>query len=297
MRDSCSIKISYDGDSLQSGKMPVRELAPSLMAFAEAMEEAYKQLSNGEAELTIYVDSNFEKGSFNVNIELVSSIIRELINFFSSKPVTALISFVTILGLLIKGIQKIRGRQIKKARGKEGNIIIELEDGEEILLDPEVFQLYRNVRVRSKLRDTLQPLQKSDISSISIIDKEDKEIAKVTKEQIGYFDIGEKEGEEKLNEFPFEKVYSIVSVSFKEDNKWRLNDGTSTIYAIMKDGIFLQQMETDKISFSKHDLLKVMMNEIQTRNQDNQLKSEYEIIKVIELIKAPTQIKIDYVNE
>ncbi len=46
-------------------------------------------------------------------------------------------------------------------------------------------------------------------------------------------------------------AFSIVSLAFKDDNKWRLHDGTSTIHATITDAGFLSRVNNSQISFSK----------------------------------------------
>ena len=61
-------------------------------------------------------------------------------------------------------------------------------------------------------------------------------------------------------------AFSIVSLAFKGDDKWRLYDGTSTIHAAITDAGFLSRVHNSQISFSKGDVLvcNVRMQQWQT---------------------------------
>ena len=46
-------------------------------------------------------------------------------------------------------------------------------------------------------------------------------------------------------------AFSIVSLAFKEDNKWRLNDGQNTFSVLMKDAAFQHRVNNNDIVFAK----------------------------------------------
>ncbi|MGM9458208.1 hypothetical protein ACRERF_15230, partial [Lacticaseibacillus rhamnosus] len=50
-------------------------------------------------------------------------------------------------------------------------------------------------------------------------------------------------------------AFSIVSLAFKDDNKWRLHDGNSQISTSIADEDFLRRVDHNEISFAKGDVL------------------------------------------
>jgi hypothetical protein len=288
-----SLKIVYDGENLKSGLIPVKELAPSLIAFAEALESAFSLLNN-EQQLKIYVKSDFEKGSFKVNLLLELLPLQNLLNLLAPLTFSNLSDFINIFTNVINFILNLKNRKIENAKPSENNITIYVSDGATLVITKEVFEVYMNIDVRKSIKEVVKPLAKGDIENFKIISYDNKALVQVSKEQSAYFDIDGKQMEEKLNDSTFEKIYSLVSISFKEDNKWRLNDGANTIYATMLDHDFLAQIDKGTISFAKPDLIKAEMRVVQTRSIDNILKTEYEILKVIELIKPSQQLEIPF---
>jgi hypothetical protein len=91
---------------------------------------------------------------------------------------------------------------------------------------------------------------------------------------------------EMITENKYEVAYSIVSLAFKEKDKWRLYDGQSTISASIKDEEFLEKVNNNSISFAKNDMLicDVKVTQISTKEG---LKIEYDVIKVKEHRLAP----------
>lgn len=84
-------------------------------------------------------------------------------------------------------------------------------------------------------------------------------------------------------------AFSIVSLAFKEENKWRLSDGNSTINARISDAAFLSGVNNNETSFTKGDVLicEVKVTQWQTVSG---AKTVYEVTRVIEHRHAATQI-------
>lgn len=59
-------QLAYDGPALRAGAMDVNELAPALLATADLFREANQQLNGEKAEVSIRVQSDFKRGSFEV---------------------------------------------------------------------------------------------------------------------------------------------------------------------------------------------------------------------------------------
>ena len=75
-------------------------------------------------------------------------------------------------------------------------------------------------------------------------------------------------------------AFSIVSPAFKEDNKWRLNDGQNTFSVLMKDAAFQHRVNNTDIAFAQGDVLVCDLRTIQWQVEDG-VKSEYEVVRVV----------------
>jgi hypothetical protein len=84
----------------------------------------------------------------------------------------------------------------------------------------------------------------------------------------------------------------IVAPSFQEGNKWRVSDGSRTIFVSIEDPQFIRGVQTGKEAFRKGDLLHV---ELQTRQwlEGKELKAEHAIVKVHRHERGPEQPKLD----
>jgi len=76
---------------------------------------------------------------------------------------------------------------------------------------------------------------------------------------------------------------NIVKLSVKEGNKWFVNDGQSSFYAIVEDNDFVEKVENSLVQFAKGDILKVKIRREQFfSTDDRKLKVENYIVEVLD---------------
>lgn len=115
--------------------------------------------------------------------------------------------------------------------------------------------------------------------------------SQVSKEEVRYYQSPETE-DEKIQEREMVATYSIHTLSFKEDNKWRLTDGTSTFFVTIRDDGFLRKARENLVSFSQGDLLELKLH-VTTWQTSEGIKTEYEAIDVLNHKSAAKQLKLD----
>ena len=86
-------------------------------------------------------------------------------------------------------------------------------------------------------------------------------------------------------------AFSIISLAFKEDNKWRLNDGNNQISATINDEDFIRRVDRDQVSFSKGDIL-VCDVHVTQKEIKGTLKTEYVVERVVEHKRAARQLPL-----
>lgn len=125
----------------------------------------------------------------------------------------------------------------------------------------------------------LDPLKRDGIILVAFGDDESiKEI--VEKEELPFFAPLAPVQEVPLTNERRTMVFSPVSVSFKENNKWQMSDGQNALYVAMEDPAFLQKV-TEGEPFAKSDLL-ICEVEIRQWQTTTGLRTEYAIVKVLE---------------
>lgn len=280
-----AFKISYSGPSLDSGAMDVRELAPALLAIGSLLEESNRVLNGSSSSVYVKV-KHFEDGSFGISFEVFQKLSDQLIGLLTGETVTAATNLVGLLGFAGASYITLWGL-IKKLKGRKPQKVTQLENGnisvyfgqEIVTISDPVFQLYRDVNVRKHLCNALQPLEKQGIDEIKIV-SEGQLIESATKAELPYFQTPEIE-DELIAEDERIAVFSIHSLSFKDDNKWRLSDGTNTFFVTIKDAGFLEKVNQDLISFSKGDILRIRLL-VRTWTVKEGIKTEYEAREIID---------------
>lgn len=296
--------VVYDGPALRDSQMDVRDLAPALLGLGEVLEQANRVLNGERATLKVHVKA-FKGGCFGIDLELIQSCIDTVLGWLTpGSEVRNGIDLLNVVGFTPREIVTDVGiglyLLIKMVKGRRPKKKIELENGritlvfdsperdEEITVDKDVVELYENVKVREAAEKSVSPLEHAGIDSFGIVHDGERRML-VTKKDVDSFRLSNV----KPLEIPIDtsdqiRVLSIVSLSFKQDNKWRLSDGQAILNVKINDDHFLKEVN-EGASFAKGDMLKVQLVSKASVGHDG-LKTEYEVTKVIEHIKQPRQL-------
>src|SRR5579862_4489431 len=260
MPKKAAFKIAYDGEALRDHSMDVRDLAPALLSLGKLFDAANLVLNGDKATINLQVKAH-SAGSFEVALELFQSFGTQVSQFLVGDFVT---SVLNLKELIVGGSATVAGifYLIKKLKGKKPDKIVHLNNGmvslelkgETIVVPVNLLRLYQDVAVRIAAEEVLRPLHHDKIDKFIIKDNGEV-IEEITKTDVDYFTLPEIR-DEIINESTHEAAYSIVALAFKDDNKWRLHDGNSTISVQMKDDVFRRKVEENLISFSKGDILR-----------------------------------------
>lgn len=295
-----SFTVCYDGEALNSHQMDVRDLGPALMSLGQLFDEANRVLNGDKVSIKIQVKAH-QAGSFEILFEAVQSISSQLSSFLTGDFVSSALNLKELIltgaggaGGLFWLIKKLKGERPNKITDlKNGMVRIEIED-ETFELPLKLMRLYQDLRIRQATEKVLKPLENEGID-VFVVKEGKKEIERIEKKTLPYFKIPEIQ-DEKLFESEHNAAYSIISLAFKEDNKWRLYDGNSIISVSMEDENFLRKVDENLISFAKGDVLLCRVRTKQFRTNTG-LKTEYTVLKVNEHKTAARQIPLPFEDE
>lgn len=304
MNGMTEFRLTYDGPAFENHEMDPRELAPALLAMADLLEASARVLYGDKAKVSVNVKGSFKTGSFNVDFVAGVQWLQAIRDIFSGPEATAIangVGILTALGVvgsrgLLPLLKWLRNRPITRIESlspdSEGRAKVRIVVGDDHYdVERDVLDLLRDVGVRKATENVLAPLKRPGIDTFALghgsrvnfsVHGDDlPSFVSPTAEEILIIDDVRA------------MAFSIVSLTFKENNKWRLSDGASTISATILDTAFLHDVQNDLTSFSKGDSLvcDVRVRQWQTATGT---RTDYEIVNVAQHLRAARQIHLPW---
>lgn len=284
--------LTYDGPALRAHEMNVRDLAPAMLAVGELFD-ALNLLFNGEGvEVAVNVRAH-EPGCFSVVFEVLQSWKDGALALLSGDTVTAAINLRELIFMsgagLIWLIKKTKGKTLDKIeRTSPGMARITIGD-ETFDVPLTLLRAYQELTIRAALeRIIVKPLAQDGIDEIRWQSAETIEV--VRDSETGWFKVPEI-AETILVDDTREAAFSILSLAFKEENKWRLHDGMNSVSALIEDEDFLRKVDSNAVRFAKGDVLVCEVRFLQ-RQTAKGLVTEHRVVKVKRHIPAPRQLPL-----
>ncbi|HLG82527.1 MAG TPA: hypothetical protein VKY22_16045 [Bradyrhizobium sp.] len=295
-------QVAYDGDT-DTHSMDVQELAPALMAFGRLVREANAALNGKRATVKVLVQSDFEHKCFNINFEVIQTILDAIAGFLSSEEVKSARQILVDLGIIggggglgLFGYLKLRrGRTVREIRDTDQKsiVIVQLGDGNTAHVSRDAIELSRSPRVRSAVEGVLAPLGTEGVKRISFREN-DKELEAADEQQakdmLSSFDLAPAQEIEEQGEpdvvTAWLRVYSPVYD--EKADKWRFWYGDHPIYADISE----TSIARDAIGRGGaliNDLYKVKMQITQHLTKGGTVRPDFKILQVIDFKEAPRQ--------
>lgn len=303
---STSFQVVYDGPALAGSTIDVRELAPALLAFGDAIEQANFTLNDGRTSVALRVNASFKSGCFGIDFSVVQSLMNQVSALFkepavvSAREVTEHLGFVyaqgtaTIAGVLYV-IRWLRNRKIKRVVLLDNGLArIELDD-DQLETEQRTIALLRNFKLRQALEAAIaKPLERDGYESVAISTKPEEGFFTISRAERSYFVAPPAETEE-LEDQTTKANLQLVNVSFKGDNKWRFYDGTTQFYAAILDDRFVHRVQSGEENFASGDILTVTLRKRQWLEADT-MKAEHEVIEVLKHRRGMAQIPLVFTS-
>jgi hypothetical protein len=278
--------ITFDGPALATGRMPVRDLAPALLALGDLFTEASQIVYPDGGPVALSIKAT-KQGSFEVHLILeAKELWDQVVDIFGSDAVTVLATLENlILGAagLFALVKKIGGRRIEQEEPapQPNHVKITLEDGTALEIPTEVAQMYRRISIRTKARDVVAPLKRDGVEQVKFGEtSQAPPTLVIEKDDLHAYESAAAEEGDVLLEEEREMVLQIAQVSI-EGRKWRLSDGTSPFWASIEDPQFLADIESGE-KFAQGDMLRCRVRFIQTRSGAGGLHTDYHVVQVLQ---------------
>jgi hypothetical protein len=299
-----NFSLIFRGNAVENGQIDVQDFAPALLAVGELLQSANEVVNGDKAKVAVKVRAT-AVACFEVDLTLWQEIIESIFTYAQShkdeieaangladlvfKIGCAAVGGVTVAGGGLFALLKwMKGRKPDRIEEKGGDVIVHIGDTY-FITNSQTIKLAESANVRSHARKMVASLEKEGIESISARQSGGEELV-LDKSDISSFDVPENE-EEELEDETRKMTLQIISLSFKEDNKWRLTDGAEPFTADIEDIGFLNKIANDEISFGKNDYLICEVRERQTMTSKG-LKKERTVVKVIEHKPAARQLRL-----
>lgn len=297
-----NLTLSFKGDAVENGEIDVKDLAPALLALGEVIQAANAEINGNKTQMSVKVRAT-AKGSFVVDLALLQSMMENMKIFLdfaaenkdgisAAKDIAEILfgvggGVVTLSGGFYYLLKFLKGRKPDKVERKDGDVYVHVGD-QYFVTNEKVIRLAENVAIREHAKKSVASLSENGIESISVQQK-GSEPLDINRDDVKSFDYQIEE--QQLSDETRKMVLQIISLSFKEDNKWRVTDGGDTFSAKIDDMDFLNRIAKNEIAFAKGDWLVCNVREIQSTTAKG-LKKESTIVKVLEYHPAARQLKL-----
>jgi hypothetical protein len=295
MLEHVHLNLKFSGTALEAGSMDVRDLAPALLGFGQVFDSANTILNGRPNQVGLRVHAT-TAGSFQIDLSL-HQLANQAVDFLTSSGVTSTLNAAGLVGLVwggIKAIQWLAGRPIDRIEAQANQVIIFVKNQHYTITLSE-YKLLQDLELREAIAKTIaEPLSKHGIDEIRLSTNTFDDVV-IQKEEAVFFVAPRAEGETLIDEVNV-KAFSIVALTFKEDNKWRLSDGNATISVLIADREFLDKIEHGKVAFAKNDVLVCEVRIIQKQTPEG-IKTDYTVLRVIDHKSAARQLVMDFKGE
>ncbi len=291
--NQCKLLLKYEGAALDNHSMDVAQLAPSLLALNEAIQELNKLVNNGQTRVTLKIDDPIKSGSIGIDLSIVQDFLSQVTNFLTSGEISAFCNAKTLAESILQIVMLRRYLQ-----GRDPSLFVSSRTVSEtvLVIDNRHFTINNvayvglsNLSCTNACSRLADPLHYEGVDSFSLSVGEKTETIK--KEELVAYQAIQEEREVTRSSV---KVAAIVeSLSFKDEAKWKINIGDkNSIFVSIQDDQFAKDVDSGIELFGKGDYLIAQLESVQTITAEGKIKISYTITKVYEHKHAAEQLKL-----
>lgn len=279
------LSIRYASAALGSNSMDVRQLAPSLLALADLFVVAHNHVGS-PFELPPALEVTAQRdGSLIVDMWLAWAEQRDtLIGIMSSDGASAAANAAELATVVIGGLRwvvkrdRVGGEQSVEPIAPD-QLRVRWADGTEIEAPVEAQQLIESMDFRRVSGRVFEPLRQQGVDEIDL--RSGNRHAIIRRENLGAFN-APPEDPNLISDYTRVVTIRVETLGMNPGNKWRVNDGSGSVWVSVNDLGFVDKMASGEERFAPSDVLVVEMRDRQFREGDSGLAMERSIERVLE---------------
>lgn len=301
---STNLEVVFEGPAVKDGTIDARLLAESLLGYSEVFTRANALVNGDVSEASVLVQSDFKHGSFIAGLEFLQNFTEQATHLITAHQfldagalVGALFAreFVkdlakeTVVGLF----RWLRGKKPDEVKPVDQETVAIKKDTETRNVNINVFHMYGDSAIRAGLDKVTRPLRAAQINRITVKQGDNKETI-FEKSEAEYFEAEplQLEAETEPMEGERDAVLVVAKISFKEGTTWTFFERGATVVAKIEDEQFWKKVDNHEVMFGKGDVLRVRLV-WKIREVNHQIKAKNTIVKVIEKLDHPKQMRLD----
>lgn len=275
--------LAYDGPAVTDGRMPVRELAPALLALGELFHLA-NEIAQPESPPVHLEVRAFNDGSFKAALTVAT--IDDMIDLLNTEGAIALATLITLISDPGQGVfaalRKVRGKIRRRIPEPDGETTkIETESGDVYYFPNSTINVLSNEAARDAALTAMRPLEEEGVEEMRI-EREGDDPLVIRKDEVADVEENWEEDEGDDAEDPavdeeFDALITITQLAFDPKYMWRVQFGDNLIRAKLADARFLNKIHRREVGFFDGDTLKVRLRMRQWAGK----KTEFTIVKVV----------------
>lgn len=186
-----AFQLRYDGPALDDHGMDVADLAPALLALGELIKRANFAVNGDASKVNLIVQSDFEHKCFQVNLELVQSILSTIGSFLTDehalKNAQTIASWLGLIGVpttavgLFTYLARRKGKEVESVTplptdqttisttDSHGTVAVKFKgdgDGNTVIVNQNVYLLGEDPVVRDYAAKVVSPLKRQGIDTL-----------------------------------------------------------------------------------------------------------------------------------
>ncbi len=275
--------------------MDAAALGGAMVAMARLVEHSTALLYGAATPVKVDIAADFEAGSFSFEVLTVvgdvSGLGKQLLDSVKIEHVLGAIGVTGSGGLiaLVRWLARRKVAQVSPVAGTK-NVVVTTDGGDSTIVHADTVNLFQNSSVRFDLNGVVAPLEREGITEFRA-GSGSVASATVRQDEIGFFEPPPPTGETLLDR-DSEEIVQIVGTYFRPGRKWMfaLPDGTS--FTSVLDPAYAKRVVPGGDRYGAGDAFRVTLHTVVVRTSDGRFHAKREIVKVIQLIPATTQLSL-----